>query len=68
MYNTNRNTTSKNKQTFHKELSYKKEITILLGDFNMIEDIFLDKLGGNTSNWHLIGLNKLTEIKKMNRN
>ena len=30
--------------------------TILAGDFNMIEDIFLDKSVGNTSNTHLIGL------------
>ena len=29
----------------------------------MIEDKFLDKLGGNTSNTHLTGLNKLIEIK-----
>ena len=29
----------------------------------MIKDIFLDKLGGNTSNTHLVGLNKLAEIK-----
>ena len=28
-----------------------------------IEDIFLEKLGGNTSNTHLIVLDILTEIK-----
>ena len=36
---------------------------ILAGDFNMIEDKFLDKLGGSTNNTNLIGLNKLIEIK-----
>ena len=30
----------------------------------MIENKFLDKLGGNTNNTHLIGLDHLTEIKK----
>ena len=29
----------------------------------MIEDFFLDKLGGNTSSIHLIGLEAITEIK-----
>ena len=29
----------------------------------MIEDFFLDKLGGNTSSIHLIGLETITEIK-----
>lgn len=36
---------------------------ILAGDFNMIANIFLDKLVGNTSNIHLISLEKLKEIK-----
>ena len=59
-------TNSKNKQNFYQELPKyleKQNNTILAGDFNMIEDIFLDKLGGNTSSTHLIGLNKLTELK-----
>lgn len=43
----------------------KENNTILAGDLNMIEDIFLGKLGGNTSSTPLIGLNKLTEIKTM---
>ena len=30
----------------------------------MIENKFLDKLGGNINNTHLIGLDHLTEIKK----
>ena len=29
----------------------------------MIEDFFLDKLGGNKSSIHVIGLEKITEIK-----
>ena len=55
------------KPIFYQKLSEffeKGNNTILVGDFNMIEDKFLDKLGGNTSNTHLIGLNHLTEIKK----
>ena len=32
----------------------------------MLEHIFLDKLGGNTSNTHLIGLGIITEIKNQN--
>ena len=32
----------------------------------MLEDIFLDKLGGNTSNTHLIGLDIITKIKNQN--
>ena len=55
-----------NKQNFYQKLPQvlgKGNNTILAGDFNMIEDKFLDKLGGNTSNTHLTGLNKLIEIK-----
>ena len=55
------------KQTFYQKLSdflEKGNNIILAGDFNMIENKFLDKLGGNTSNTHLIGLNQLKEIKK----
>ena len=58
--------TQKIKQNFYKELPKfieKRNNTILAVDFNMIENIFLDKLGGNTNNMHVIGLNKLTEIK-----
>ena len=38
--------------------------TILAGDFNMIEYLLLDKLGGNTSSIHLLDLNRIIEIKK----
>ena len=37
--------------------------TILAGNFNIIEDVFLHKIKVNTSNTHLIGLNKVMEIK-----
>ena len=56
----------KNKKIFYKELpkfTEKENNTILAGDFNMIEDFFLDKLGGNKSSMHVIGLEKITEIK-----
>ena len=41
----------------------KENNTILVADFNMTEDFFLHKLGGNTSSIHLIGLEKTNEIK-----
>ena len=62
-------TNPKERLNFYKELPKiieKRNNTILAGDFNMLEDIFLDKLGGNTSNTHLIGLDILTEIKNKN--
>ena len=62
-------TDSKDRLTFFKELHKiieKRNNTLLAGDFNMLEDIFLDKLGGNTSNTHLIGLDIITEIKNQN--
>lgn len=59
-----------NKNQFYKNLPLfleKENNTILAGNFNMIENIFLDKLGGNTSNVHLIGLNELTKIKNKHK-
>ena len=56
----------KNKKTFYKELSKfieNKNNTMLAGHFNMIEDFFLDKLGGNKSSIHTIGLEKINKIK-----
>ena len=51
-------TNPKNKKIFYKELPKfieKENNTILAGDFNMIDNFFLDKLGGNkifdTRNW-----------------
>ena len=55
-----------NKQIFYQKLTKfleKGNNTIPVGDLNVIEDKFLDKLGDNTSRTHLIGLNKLLEIK-----
>lgn len=60
-------TKSTKKQIFYQQLPdliERGNNTILAGDFNMIENISLDKLGGNTSNTHLIGLDHLTKIKK----
>ena len=59
-------TNPKDRLTFFKEIQKsieKRNNTILAGDFNMLEDILLHKIGGNTSNTHLIGLSTLTEIK-----
>ena len=35
----------------------------MAGNFNLLEDILLDKLGGKKSNTHLVGLETLTDIK-----
>ena len=64
-----KNTIPKERLKFYKDLFKiieKRNNTILAGDFNMLEDILLDKLGSNTSNTHLIGLDILTEIKNKN--
>ena len=34
-----------------------KQNIILGGDFNMVEDLLLDRLGGNPNNTHMLGLN-----------
>lgn len=39
---------------------------ILAGDFNMMEDLYLDRQGGTPSNFHLIGQPYLQKIKKYN--
>ena len=44
-------------KNFQKFLDKNKNITA--GDFNMVEDLFLDKLGGNLSNTNHIGLQQL---------
>ena len=41
----------------------KKKKTILAGDFNIIENIFLDRLGGNPNNTYTIGIQNLYCIK-----
>lgn len=37
---------------------------ILAGNFNMVEDLLLDRPGGNPSNSHLLGLDYLQKINK----
>ena len=57
----------KNKKTFYKELLKfieNKNNTMLAGHFNMIEDFFLDKLGGSKSSIHTIGSEKKNKKKK----
>ena len=43
-------------------IDYNKE-TILAGDFNMIESIFLDRIGRNLQKTHTIGIETLQVIK-----
>ena len=40
---------------------------ILAGNFNMVEDLLLDRPGGNPSNSHLLGLDYLQKIKQKNK-
>ena len=59
-------TNPKNKKIFYNELPKiieNENNTIIAGDFNMIEDFSLDKLGGNKSSIHTIGLEKINKIK-----
>ena len=37
--------------------------TILAGDFNMIENIFLDRIGGNPNNTHTFGIQAVNCMK-----
>ena len=41
--------------------------TIIAGDFNMVEDVMLDRRGGTPSNSHLLGLQYLQQIKEKNK-
>ena len=41
----------------------KNKNTILAGDFNMIENLSLDRLGGNPNKTHTIGIQSLNKIK-----
>ena len=41
-----------------------KQNLILGGDFNMVEDILLDRKGGNPNKTHTLGLGYLTKIKQ----
>ena len=46
------------------ELGILKQNIVLGGDFNMVEDLFLDRLGGNPNNTYMLDLDSLTEIKQ----
>ena len=62
-------TIPKDRITYFQELQKiieNRNNTILAGDFNMLEDIFLDKLGGNNSSTHLLGSEIITDIKNQN--
>ena len=41
--------------------------TILAGDFNMTENIFLDRIGGNPNNTHTFDIQDLNCIKNKNK-
>ena len=63
-------TKNSEKLKFYKKL--KNYITInnnliLGGDFNMVEDILLDRQGGNPNNTHMLGLDYLKQIKQRNK-
>ena len=59
-------TISSEKEKFYEKLlkyveNHKKKI--LAGDFNMVENLFLDRKGGNPTNIHQLGLQNLNRIK-----
>ena len=43
-----------------------KQNLILGGDLNMVEDLLLDRQGGNPNNTHMLGLDHLSKIKQTN--
>ena len=43
-----------------------KQNIILGGDFNMVEDILLDRQGGNPNNTHMLGFDHLIQTKQAN--
>ena len=47
-----------------KHLEKNNNDLILAGNFNMVEDIYLDKKGGTPSNSHLLGITHLQKIKE----
>ena len=54
------------KPKFYKSLKQyitAKQNIILGGDFNMVEDVLMDRLGGNPNNTHMLGLNFVLAIK-----
>ena len=62
-------TKNSEKSKFYKHLKNyvnTKQNLILGGDFNMVEDLLLDRQGGNPNNTHMLGSNYLTKIKQTN--
>ena len=60
-------TKNSEKHTFYKQLHKyitQTENIILGGDFNMVEDLLLDRQGGNPNTTHTLGLNSLTKTKQ----
>ena len=54
------------KPKFYKSLKQyitAKQNIILGGDFNMVEDVLMDRLGGNPNNTHMLGSNFVLAIK-----
>ena len=63
-------TKNSEKLKFYKKLKNyitTKNNLILGGDFNMVEDILLDRQGGNPNNTHMLGLDYLKQIKQKNK-
>ena len=63
-------TKNSEKLKFYKKLKNyitTKNNLILGGDFNMVEDILLDRQGGHPNNTHMLGLDYLKQIKEKNK-
>ena len=54
------------KKNFYKQLNQYINISEnkILGDFNMVEDLLLDRHGGNPNNTHLLRIQYLQKIKQ----
>ena len=60
-------TKNSEKLKFYKKLFTTKNNQILGGDFNMVEDIPLDRQRGNPNNTQMLGLDYLKEKKQKNK-
>ena len=63
-------TKNSEKLKFYKKLKNyitTKNNLILGGDFNMVEDILLDRQGGHPNNTHMLGLDYLKQINEKNK-
>ena len=52
-------------KSYKKYIHIKKNL-IVGGDFNMVEDLTLDRQGGTPNNIHLLGIQHLRKIKETN--